>query len=178
MFLCDNNWKFWTFSIIQLWNKFSEKLEYCFLFESTNISIQNCSIKSSFVLTLLKQIEWVIQNGPITNRSSHQRCSIKKGVLRNFAKSTGKHLCQSLFFSKVAGACNFIKKGTLAQEFSSGFCKFLRTPFVQNTLERLLLECAQGYQQMQLPWNVSHNRYCENFAKILRKHLWWNLPFL
>ena len=27
----------------------------------------------------------------------------KKGVLRNFAKCTGKHLCQSLFFNKVAG---------------------------------------------------------------------------
>ena len=25
------------------------------------------------------------------------------GVLRNFAKVTGKHLCQSLFFNKVAG---------------------------------------------------------------------------
>ena len=27
----------------------------------------------------------------------------KKGVLRNFSKFTGKHLCQSLFFNKVAG---------------------------------------------------------------------------
>ena len=36
-------------------------------------------------------------------RSRHQRCSIKKGVLRNFSKFTGKHLCQSLFFNKVAG---------------------------------------------------------------------------
>ena len=26
-------------------------------------------------------------------RSSHQRCSMKKGVLRNFTKFTGKHLC-------------------------------------------------------------------------------------
>ena len=26
----------------------------------------------------------------------------KKVVLRNFAKFTGKHLCQSLFFNKVA----------------------------------------------------------------------------
>ena len=26
----------------------------------------------------------------------------KKGVLTNFAKFTGKHLCQSLFFKKVA----------------------------------------------------------------------------
>ena len=37
------------------------------------------------------------------SRSSHQRCSITKGVLRNFAKFTGKHLCQSFFFNKVAG---------------------------------------------------------------------------
>ena len=36
-------------------------------------------------------------------RSSHQRCSVKKGVLRNFAKFTGKHLYQSLFFNKIAG---------------------------------------------------------------------------
>ena len=27
----------------------------------------------------------------------------KKGVLRNFAKFKGEHLCQSLFFNKVAG---------------------------------------------------------------------------
>ena len=35
-------------------------------------------------------------------RSSHLRCSVRKGVLRNFAKFIGKHLCQSLFFNKVA----------------------------------------------------------------------------
>ena len=37
-----------------------------------------------------------------------QRCSVKKvfckkGVLKNFTKFTGKHLCQGLFFNKVAG---------------------------------------------------------------------------
>ena len=26
-------------------------------------------------------------------RSSHRRCSVRKGVLRNFVKFTGKHLC-------------------------------------------------------------------------------------
>ena len=35
---------------------------------------------------------------PIISLSSQQRCSIIKGVLRNFAKFTGKHLRQSLFF--------------------------------------------------------------------------------
>ena len=49
----------------------------------------------------------------------------KKGVFRNFAKYTGKHLCQRLFFNKVAEAC---KKETLAQVFLN-FAKFLRTLF-------------------------------------------------
>ena len=36
-------------------------------------------------------------------RSSHGRCSVRKGILRNFAKFTRKLLCQGLFFNKVAG---------------------------------------------------------------------------
>ena len=36
-------------------------------------------------------------------RSSRPEVFCKKGVLRNFTKFTGKHLCQSLFFNKVAG---------------------------------------------------------------------------
>ena len=40
---------------------------------------------------------------PDKSRSSHQRCSVKKGVLRNFAKFTRKYLCQSLSFNEVAG---------------------------------------------------------------------------
>ena len=30
-----------------------------------------------------------------TNRSSHRKCSVRKGVLRNVAKFIGKQLCQS-----------------------------------------------------------------------------------
>ena len=40
----------------------------------------------------------------MTIRSSHQRWSVRKGVLRNFTKFTGKHLCQVLFFNKVASS--------------------------------------------------------------------------
>ena len=36
-------------------------------------------------------------------RSSRLEVSCTKGVLRNFAKFTGKHLCQSIFFNKIAG---------------------------------------------------------------------------
>ena len=35
-------------------------------------------------------------------RNSRPEVFYKKGVLRNFTKFTGKHLCQSLFFNKVA----------------------------------------------------------------------------
>ena len=36
------------------------------------------------------------------SEAATKRCSVRKVVLRNFAKFTGKHLWQSLFFNKVA----------------------------------------------------------------------------
>ena len=36
-------------------------------------------------------------------RTSHRRCSIKKGVLKIFKEDIGRHLCQNLIFNKVAG---------------------------------------------------------------------------
>ena len=66
-------------------------------------------------------------------RSSHRRCSVRKGVLRNFAKFTGKHLYLSLFFKKVAGACNFVKKETLVQVFSCEFCEISKKSFSNRT---------------------------------------------
>ena len=55
-------------------------------------------------------------------RNNHRRCSIKKGVLDNFAKCTGKHLCQSPFFNKVAGLSLFLVN----------FWKLLRTVFTEH----------------------------------------------
>ena len=37
------------------------------------------------------------------DRSSHRRCSVTKGVLRNFEKFIGKQLGQSLFLIKLQG---------------------------------------------------------------------------
>ena len=42
-------------------------------------------------------------NKSLIFRSSRPEVFCEKGVLRNFAKFTGKHLCQSPFFNKVAG---------------------------------------------------------------------------
>ena len=86
------------------------------------------------------------------DRSSHQRCSMKKGVLRNFAKFTGKHLCQSLFLNKVAGLRSLLQKNlwhpaTLLKKrlwhrcFPVNFAKLLRTPFFIEHVWWLLLVC-------------------------------------
>ena len=70
-----------------------------------------------------------------------RRCSVKKGVLKNFEKSTGKHLCQSLFFNNVAGlgSGTLLKKRLWTGTHPVNFAKFLRTPFVQDTSGWLLL---------------------------------------
>ena len=39
----------------------------------------------------------------VSFRTSRPEVFCKKSVLRNFTKFTGKHLCQGLFFNKVAG---------------------------------------------------------------------------
>ena len=63
------------------------------------------------------------------------------GVLINFAKFTGKHLCQSLLFNKVAGLrpATLLKKRLWHKPFPVNFAKLLRTPFLQNTFGRLIL---------------------------------------
>ena len=67
-------------------------------------------------------------------RSKHQRCSIKKCVLKNFAKFTGNLLCWSLFFNEVADLRLWHRC------FPMNFAKFLITPNLQNTFGRLLLK--------------------------------------
>ena len=54
-------------------------------------------------------------------RSSHFDLFCKIGVLRNFAKFTGKHLCQ------------IIKTEALAQVFSCAFCNISKNPFSHRT---------------------------------------------
>ena len=65
------------------------------------------------LLSLLKSQVW---------EAVVRRCSMKKGVLRNFAKFTGKHLRQSFFLIKLQAPP-----------------KFLRTPFFTEHLWWLLL---------------------------------------
>ena len=62
---------------------------------------------------------------------------LRKGVLRNVAKFTGKHLIQSLF-NKVAG---LLKKRFWHRCFPVKFTKFLRTTFFTEHLRVKASEC-------------------------------------
>ena len=92
-----------------------------------------------------------------TIRSSHQRCSVRKSVLRNFTKFTGEHLCQSLFYNNFIKklSCNFIKKETLAQVLSCEFVKFLRAPFLQNISGWLFLNNDAVVGINYIEWNLT-----------------------
>ena len=78
----------------------------------------------------------------------------EKGVLRNFTKFTGKHLCQSLFFNKVAGLrlATFLKKKLWHRCFAVNFAKFLRTP---------LDDCFCALRRL-----ATGNSYCNAFKNI------------
>ena len=59
-------------------------------------------------------------------KSSRPKVFCKMNVLKNFAKFTGKHLRQGLFFNKV-------EKETMAQMFSCEFCKVFKNTYFYRT---------------------------------------------
>ena len=83
-------------------------------------------------------------------RSSHWRCSVRKGILGNFTKFTGKQLYQSVIFKKLkTKAWNFIKKETLSQVFSCNFLKFFKNTFLA---EHLRATASEWFIEL---WNLS-----------------------
>ena len=89
------------------------------------------------------------------------------GVLRNFPKFTGKHLCQHLFF-------NSFKKRLWHRCFAVNFAKFLRTPFLQNTPGRLLLNIIPDISNYRTI-NRRTTHYFNSYATSLLCHLIWSL---
>ena len=75
-------------------------------------------------------------------RSSHQRCSIKEGILRS-------------------QTCNFYKKRLWHRCFLVNFAKFSRAPFSQNTSGRLLL-----FRVIQVMTNCTILLFYINFSGI------------
>ena len=72
-------------------------------------------------------------------RSSRPDVFCKKGVLRNFTKFTEKHLCQSLFFNKVAGlplmAASAYCMETVRSKKNLGYSKSLNSSKIPKIFE-------------------------------------------
>ena len=101
-------------SILDVW----QGSEYA---SETRFSLQHTSVHGQISLRHRTHI-----------RNSHPEVFIIKGALRNFAKLTEKHLCQSLFFNKLAALspATLLKKSLRYRCFPVNFAKFLRTPFI------------------------------------------------
>ena len=92
------------------------------------------SICASLLLVLSVPPSWITNNQGLSEsfvrrgrqRSSRPEVFCRKGVLRNFAKFTGKHMCQSLFFNKVERLrpATLLKKRLLHRCFPVNFEKF------------------------------------------------------
>ena len=93
-----------------------------------------CNLKTSHETAIMIEVFRGLQKQP-------PEVFYKKGILRNFAKFTGKHLCLRVFFNKIAALrpATLFKKSLWHRCFPVNFAKFLRTPFLQNTSGRLLL---------------------------------------
>ena len=81
---------------------------------------------------------------PLALSSSLPEVFCKKGVWRNFVKFIGKHLCQSLFFNKIAGLkpATWLRKTLWHRRFPVNLAKFPRTPFLTEHLRWRLLRVA------------------------------------
>ena len=71
-------------------------------------------------------------------RRSRRELFCKKGVLKNFAKCTGKHICHKLCFlmklhARPVTLFKKCKKVTLTQVFSFEFCKYFKNTFFYRT---------------------------------------------
>ena len=83
------------------------KLNYFFLHQqkyvSTELIMNQLGQVSAISFWQQNETWWNFKKVYAYLRSSHRTCFVKKGVLKNFADFTGKHLCQRLFFNKIGG---------------------------------------------------------------------------
>ena len=100
-------------------------------------------------------------------RSNRPEVFCKKGVLWNFVKLTGKHLCQSLF----------LKKRLWRRCFPGNFTKFLRTPLYREDLWWLFLllitfqNCTISKSQTkQIRRSISQRH---SFCDLMNNSIWY-----
>ena len=117
----------------------------------------------------------------MTTKRIHQRCSVRKGVLKNFAKFTEKHLFQVLFYEKVAGpeSATLLKKRLWYMSFPMNFAKFPRTPFHTtplnecfSTIQHFLAENPSKILNGQQQYKGVTFHCCRYMQETIKEHFW------
>ena len=106
-------------------------------------------------ITTRKHYYWIISN--------LRKSSVRKGVLRNLANFTGKHLCQSLFFNifsfliAASGLQFYFKKETLTQVFSCEFYRISKNTFFTEHLWRTVITASSDPLEPLFHYYVGEN---------------------
>ena len=100
--------------------KFDKEKIYCQIAFSSQKITQNKFVSNKCIISSFKLTVFIL-----FYKSSGPEMFCKKGVLRNFAKFTGKQMCQSHFLTK---------KRLLHKGFPLNFAKFLGTSFFMEHL--------------------------------------------
>ena len=109
--------------------------------------IPNALSVSYWVINYLNKVLYILSYEFLSNVGMTSEAGtgdgLKKDPDKNFAIFTGKHLHQSLFFSKVAGlSLQLYQKKRL----SADILLYLRTPILQSVCQRLvLLNCISYF---------------------------------
>ena len=97
--------------------------------------------KDKFSRQHIKKISRTLRMSNYSIQKEPPEVFCKKAILKNFAKFTGKHLCQSLFFHKVAclRPATLVKTRLWHRCLLVNFAKFLKTLFITEYCQWLLL---------------------------------------
>ena len=88
-------------------------------------------------------------------RSSHPELFCEKSILENFAKLTGKQLCQSLFFNKVADLRQLYSK----RGFSTGAFLWILRNIYEHRVKYPVYEKSAGYVLNMFSFGLSSVRF-------------------
>ena len=113
---------------------FRQNVEVCFFLSKFGCSNESNSQNGTEKMKILRSESLSHQSLPHERkifqtenyRSSHWRCSVKKGVLNNFANFTRKHLCWRFLLIKLQswGSLTWIKRGSNTGVFPWNLRKF------------------------------------------------------
>ena len=101
---------------------------------------------------------------PAETRNSHQRCSIRKSVLKNFAKFTGKRLCQSLLLRDLAKTLWNIKDRKLwSNSWRLYSCKALHLRYLREFWPYLSYRIRFLFKNTRANFQLFHIFFNRNF---------------